>query len=137
MGRIDLMFLRGCDEDIYFSFECKRLRVNFPSGFKSLAAEYVREGMCRYFNGKYARGLDKGGMLGHVMDGEVNEAIRDVQKVIEKHRTSLHMESNDKLRPSSCISSKKVKETLHNYGPEGHFVIYHIFLPLCTELNNN
>ena len=136
-GRIDLKFLQGWDERVYFSIECKRLRVNLPSGFKSLAGEYVREGMSRYFNGKYALGLDKGGMIGYVMDGDVNEAIRDVRKAIEKHRTSLHMESNDNLRCSPCISSKRVKETLHNYGPEDHFVIYHIFLPISTILNNN
>jgi len=136
-GRIDLKFLQGWDERVYFSIECKRLRVDRPSGFKSLAGEYVTEGMYRYFNGKYALGLDKGGMIGYVMDGDIDQAIQDVKEAIEHRRKNLHLASDDTLRRSSFLSSKRVKETLHNYGPEDHFVIYHIFLPISTALNNN
>jgi hypothetical protein len=130
IGEIDLKLIYRNQEKTYLSFECKRLRVNFPRGFDTLAGKYVTEGMFRYFNGQYARDLDKGGMLGYVMDGNCNEATRDVQKVIETHRSKLYMQANETLKASSCINSKQVKETVHKYGPSEKFILYHIFLPI-------
>lgn len=130
LGKIDLKFSMGYEEKVYFSFECKRLRVHFPSGFDTLASKYVTEGMYRYFNGQYAQGLDKGGMLGYVMDGDVTNAIEDVRKSIEKRRRQLYMKANDTLRCCSFTSSSQVKESFHGYGSDGYFIIYHVFLPL-------
>lgn len=137
IGEIDLKIIYKNQEKTFFSFECKRLRVNFPSGFDNLAGKYVTEGMYRYFNGQYARDLDKGGMLGYVMDGNINEAIKDVQRAIEKRRTNLHIQENGTLNASSSIISKQVKETLHKYGPNDKFTIYHIFLPMNVISHNN
>ena len=130
IGEIDLKFSQGPDEKVYLSFECKRLRFKFPSGFQTLAGKYVTEGMFRYFNGQYATDLDKGGMIGYVMDGNVSEAIQDVRQAVEKRRTVLYMSENETLRSSSALSSDQVRETSHNYGPDGRFTLYHLFLPL-------
>ena len=136
-GRIYLKLSQGLDEKVYFSIECKRLRFNFPSGFKTLANEYVTEGMFRYFNGQYAQDLDKGGMLGYVMDGDCTKATKDVQEAIEKRRSNLYMQDNETLKASSCVALKQVKETHHQYGPNKKFTIYHIFLPMNATPNNN
>lgn len=136
-GRIDLKFSQGLDEKVYFSIECKLLRVKHKQQIKSLAGDYVEKGMYRYFNGQYAQDLDKGGMLGYVMDGNTNKAIIDVQKAIEKRRSDLYMQENETLKASSCITSKQVKETTHKYGPNEKFTIYHIFLPMNVTPNNN
>jgi len=137
IGEIDLKVIYRNQEKTYFSFECKRLRVHFPSGFDNLAGKYVTEGMCRYFNGQYARDLDKGGMLGYVMDGNCNEAVKDVQKAIENRRLDLYMQDNETLKDSTCIISNQVKETLHKYGSNERFTIYHIFLPMDVTPNTN
>jgi len=138
IGRIDLKFISGNEEKNYFSFECKVLRVTRPSGQISASySEYVKEGMYRYFNGQYAQGLDKGGMLGYIMDGNIDKAINGVKKAIEIRRKNLNMSSNEILRKSSILSSRQVKETIHNYGPTGQFAIYHIFLPINVTPNNN
>ena len=129
-GRIDLKFSQGLDEDVYFSIECKRLRVQFPTRFDTLARQYVTEGMLRYFTGQYAEDLDKGGMLGYVMDGNVSEAIHDVTEAIERRRFDLYMSENETLRPCAALSSRQVRETSHNYGPGNRFIVYHIFLPI-------
>jgi hypothetical protein len=136
LGRLDLRFIYGYCRKVYFSVECKRLRIHAPDRFKALSYEYVTEGMVRYFNGQYAQDLDKGGMLGYVMDGDCNEAVADVQKSIEKRRLNLNMEEEETLRASSCIASKQVKETLHKYGPAGRFTIYHVFLPMNIAAPN-
>ena len=59
-GRLDIVFKHGYREDVYFSLECKRLNVQFPSGFQSLASDYVDDGLQRYIKEKYAKGLDNG-----------------------------------------------------------------------------
>jgi hypothetical protein len=133
-GRIDLKFSHGFDEKVYFSFECKRLRINQPSGFKSLASDYVIDGMCRYFNGQYAEGLDKSGMLGYVLDGDINNAVQDVKKNIENRRKELCMDECETLCSCEIKPSTQVKKTSHRYGPKGDFFLYHIFLP-CIKKN--
>ncbi len=137
IGEIDIKIIYRNQEKTCFSFECKRLRVHFPSGFNTLAGKYVTEGMYRYFNGQYARDLDKGGMLGYVMDGNIDLAVNDVKTAIEKRRSNLYMQENETLKASSCITSKQVKETLHKYGPTGRFTIYHIFLPMDFTSSTN
>ena len=138
IGRIDLKFMSGNEEEVYFSFECKVLRVTRPSGQISASySEYVKEGMYRYFNGQYAQGLEKGGMLGYVMDGNIDKALNGVKKAIEKRRVNLHMQKNETLKASSFLASKHVKETLHEYGPNKKFTIHHIFLPMSVTPSNN
>jgi len=129
-GRMDIRFIHGYRRRVYFSIECKRLRVTRPAGFHSLAREYVTEGMSRYFTGQYAADLDKAGMLGYVMDGNVSKAIYNVRQAIEKRRSDLCMSDDETLRCSSSISSPQVKESYHCYGPDNRFIIYHVFLPL-------
>jgi hypothetical protein len=137
IGRLDIRIIHGFIREVYFSFECKRLRVHFPSGFDTLAGKYVTEGMCRYFNGQYARELDKGGMLGYVMDGNIDVAVNDVKAAIEKRLLSLYMQENETLKASACTTSKQVKETIHKYGPTKRFTIYHVFLPMNITPNTN
>lgn len=133
VGRLDLKFIQGWNVKVYFSLECKLLRVTRPSNqFESLAGKYVTEGMYRYFNGQYASNLDKGGMLGYVMDGQTGEAIQDVRHAIHNRRCKLRMSEQGTLRPSSMVSSHQVRETEHNYGPKGKFILYHIFLPVSA-----
>ncbi len=135
LGRVDLKVTDGnCDEHIYFSIECKRLHVTFPSGrFCSLAPEYVKEGMYRYFNGQYAIGLNKGGMLGYVMDGDISKAIDNVEIAIESQRSILCMQSASILKRSSLINKNFVRETHHIKSDKSPFTIHHIFLPATKD----
>lgn len=130
IGRLDLKFIQGWDVKVYFSIECKLLRVTRPSGrFEPLADKYVTDGMSRYFSGQYASGLDKGGMLGYVMDGNVAQAIKDVKSAIDTRKNNLHMSREDTLKACSLVPSTQVRETSHHYGPKGKFTIYHVFVP--------
>ena len=137
LGRIDLKFSQGLDEGVYFSIECKLLRIRYQQQIRSLAGHYVEKGMYRYFTGKYARDLDKGGMLGYVMDGNIDVAVNDVKAAIEKRRANLYMQENETLNATTFTTSKQVKETLHKYGPTKRFTIYHLFLPMNITRNTN
>ncbi len=131
-GRVDIRFSQGWDERVYFSVECKRLRATSPGGrFSALAGEYVEDGMLRYFNGQYAVRLDKGGMLGYIMDGNVPQAIKDVAGAIASRKAKLYMKPSQDLRGSSLFpKAPNLKETRHTFGPGGRFCIHHIFLPV-------
>jgi len=128
LGRIDLRLLHGHRERVYFALKCKRLNVVANRRRSSLAGKYVEEGMMRFITGQYAGGLDKGGMLGYVMDGKTADAIASVKCAIDSRRNSLALKKGTSL--SVCAlrpNIKEVKET--NHVPTGrHFVIYHLFV---------
>lgn len=48
LGRIDLRFTHGHREEIYFAFECKRLSLLTLRGRRSLAGDYIKDGMMRF-----------------------------------------------------------------------------------------
>ena len=130
LGRIDVRIFRGCKEDVYFAFECKRLNVLSNGVRSSLAGKYADEGMARFVSGKYAGGLDSGGMLAYVMDGDLKFAMVAVKKAIEAKRTELCMDSSGTLATSSVRPrNTRVKETSHRQAGKP-FLIHHVFLPV-------
>ncbi len=70
----------------YLAYECKRLGVIQADGRRSLATDYVTEGMMRFMTEQYAEGLPLGCMLGFVMDGDIEFALDRVTASIEGHR---------------------------------------------------
>lgn len=131
-GRIDLKFMHGHREHVYYSIECKRLRVVRKDGSTAaLASEYVKEGMFRYFNGQYAADLNKGGMLGYVMDGDVPKARDNVVALIERNRNTLRMKSTASANVSSILPSDPgMFDTSHTQPPGRLFIIHHLLLAM-------
>ncbi len=129
IGRIDIRFLHGYREDVYFAFECKRLRVPYKSGIRSNASEYVGvDGMMCFITGKYGKALVSGGMIGYVMDSDVRTAIQSVKKAIHRNCTILCLVQNTGLSSCSIMSNEQIiKETRHNLTNR-RFTIYHVFV---------
>ena len=131
-GRLDLRFSHGHNENVYFSIECKRLRVILKTGvIAKRSSEYVKEGMCRYFNGQYAVGLNRGGMLGYVMDGDISKAKVNVAEAIHRHRTELMMAPSSSVK-ESCIfpEDDRMFDTCHTQPPGERFLIHHLLLAM-------
>lgn len=84
-GQMDLAAFLDQEGAHYLAYECKRLNVNFKSGFQSLATYYVTQGMMRFVTEQYAQGLAVGGMIGYVMDGDVSSARSHVDQAIASH----------------------------------------------------
>src|SRR6266404_3888744 len=105
LGRIDLCFIppNSCHEQVYFAFECKRLNVRYPSGTVSLASKYVKSGMIRFINSKYASILHKGGMIGYVLDGNTTSAIKGVDRNVRRLQTKLKMKAPGGLSNSAIL----------------------------------
>jgi len=129
IGRIDIRFLHGWREDVYFAFECKRLRIPYESRIRNNTSEYVStDGMMCFITGKYSKGLVSGGMIGYVMDSDVRAAIKSVKQAIDRTCTILCLVRGTSLSSCSIIPNKKtIKETIHEL-PNRKFSIYHIFL---------
>jgi hypothetical protein len=84
-GKKDIVFFPGYDGDLYFCLESKRLNARVNGVMKSLADEYVKEGMQRFVTGKYSRLVHHAGMLGYVLDGDVTRAMANVLENIRRH----------------------------------------------------
>jgi len=133
-GRIDLHFTHGYREDVYFAFECKRLnKIDSRNKINSLAPEYVKDGMMRFVTGKYASSLNNGGMIGYVMNGNTDTAIRAVNRNINNNRIHLRISNSNSLLPSSLIPNNlEIKETQHDLDGR-NFMIHHLFLPITSN----
>lgn len=129
MGNIDIVFLSGrSDNDYYFAIECKRLNLPKRTG----APEYVgKDGMMCFVTGKYSGDLNSAGMIGYVMDGNLEKAVRNVRNNVNKNIKSLCLKfgNNETLKKSLLFKNERcVFETEHDVLSNRVFVIYHIFL---------
>jgi hypothetical protein len=130
-GRIDLYFTAGWREDVYFAFECKRLRVRSERKLRSLATEYVTEGMCRFVTGQYAVGLTCGGMLGYVMDGKVQTAMQSVDRAVRSRVSKLQMRPPGGLEGRGIKSGGAGAATTRHMIRNPDFVMHHLFVPVA------
>lgn len=135
LGRIDLKFLPAVSarEEVYLAFECKRLNAVANGVRRSLAPEYVTEGMMRFVTGRYAGSVLHGGMLGYVLDGRCDDAIRRVAANITSRAKDLCMGDGTALERSHLRpSADHNRETQHMLQPSRHFRLHHLFLD-CPE----
>ena len=130
-GRKDIVFFPSLfDEPIYFCLEAKRLNALVSGRRKSLADEYVKEGMQRFVDGKYSRHVRHGGMLGYVLDGDIVRAIANVSNCIRRHQAALRMDGpaglhRSRIRPDD----PRARETRHRRRNEAiAFCLHHLFV---------
>ena len=129
-GRKDIVFFPSLQEEIYLCLEAKRLNVFISGVRRSLADEYVKEGMQRFVDGKYARSVLHGAMLAYVLDGNVDRAIRNIEKNIRNRLSELRMNNNSGFVASIIYpDDRRIKETLHfRVHEKAVFRIHHLFL---------
>lgn len=130
-GRKDIVFFPSLlEEEIYLCIEAKRLNAIISGKLRSLANEYVKEGMQRFVDRKYARCVLHGAMLAYVLDGNIDRAIKNIGKNIKNRLSELRMDTDccldaSLIRPDDC----RVKETRHHRVDEkAVFCIHHIFV---------
>lgn len=131
LGRIDLKFAPAGSalEEVYFAFECKRLNAVEEGRPRTLAPEYVKEGMMRFVTGQYGGAVVQGGMIGYVLDGRCNRAVQLVAKNIEAHRAELKLPGAPGLAASSIRPKiELIRESAHVLSETRTFRLHHIFL---------
>ena len=131
VGRNDLRFYppNHHGQTLFFTVECKRLRVTTQSGFKHLADKYAADGIRRFVDGQYSAGLPCGGMVGYVMDNNLNEAFASLRNEIWSKRRALKISSNDPFRgPLATLPAHEWSaDTFHNRA-DGEFALHHALL---------
>ena len=85
-GKIDMAVLLDRTRRQYLAYECKRLSVIRGGKRRSLATQYVMEGLRRFITGQYAEGLPVGCMLGYVLDGDVPFARAKVIEALKRRK---------------------------------------------------
>lgn len=130
-GRKDIVFFPSLHEqEIYLCLEAKRLNAVISGVNRSLADEYVKEGMQRFVDGKYARFVRHGAMLAYVLDGNIDRALRNIKSNIRKRILELRMDKNGGLTASKILPNDcRTKETSHHRAHEQEvFRIHHLFV---------
>jgi hypothetical protein len=130
-GRKDIVFFPSLqDEEIYLCLEAKRLNAVISGVRRSLADEYVKEGMQRFVDGKYSHFVRHGVMLAYVLDGDISRAIKNVESNIRKRVKELRMNKNGGLVASTVrLDDPHTKETRHQRAIEKPFFrIHHLFV---------
>jgi hypothetical protein len=131
LGRNDLRFYpqnhRG--QTIFFTLECKRLRVTTKSGFRDLAAEYVDKGVMRFVNNQYSAGLPCGGMIGYVMDNDTSKALESIIREIKTKGTSLRLRTKNGICiPSILLTRCKTSADTFHLRTDGMFELHHLLV---------
>ena len=129
-GRMDIAFSPPVPrENIYFCLECKRLNVVNDGRVRRYSSEYVTHGMLRFIRGQYAARVRHGGMLGYVLDGNVVQAIQNINGIIQSRFQELGMEPPGQMLPSSVRpDDSRLRETRHfRQHSSDSFRIHHIF----------
>lgn len=81
--RIDIKVQQWCmPEEVYITFECKRL----DSRDSSLQRLYVTEGILRFVSGKYSNKHQYGGMIAFVISGDVANLVASINQYIAGRR---------------------------------------------------
>lgn len=129
-GRKDIVFFPSHKEEIYLCLEAKRLNAVVSGVRRSLADEYVKEGMQRFVDRKYARFVRHGAMLAYVLDGDTDRAIRNVENNIRNRFSELRMDKNGGFVASTVRpNDHRTKETCHRRTDEKKvFRIHHLFV---------
>lgn len=130
IGRLDLRFLHGYREDVYLSFECKRLYYQDDGGKRhaNVSAYTGKDGLMCYITQKYGRGLRHGGMIGYVLDGDIPKAKAQINRSMGNHRERLRLLSNPPLQDCAYFpTDNRCAESLHKIS-DMHMTIYHILL---------
>jgi len=131
LGRQDIVFVPPiAREDIYFCMESKRLNVVKDGKRRAYASEYVTHGMLRFVTGQYSKAVRHGGMIGYVLDGNVSEAMTNVEANIQTHHVVLCMAAPGTLQSSAVLPSDgRARETHHQRTHETTlFRIHHLFM---------
>ena len=130
-GKIDMAVLLDQEREHYLAYECKRLNVPRNNGSRSLATEYVTDGVCRFVTEQYAARLPVGCMLGYVLDGDASGATTKVLTAIGAQRDDIGLLGEPERQ--SSIGPTPRFSTHHKRGPGAPDIeVRHALLPFQT-----
>ena len=131
LGKIDLVVWAagGWPREVYLAYECKRLSVEEPRR-RSLASEYVTEGVIRFVTEQYSEALPLACMLGYVLNGDVHKATHKVQSAIRIEAQNICLVEG----PRDLASRDRCNQfaTTHTRARSGTRIVIRHLLVSCT-----
>ncbi len=130
LGRNDLRFYPPVHhgQTVFFTVECKRLRVPTKTGISHLADKYVEDGMQRFVDGRYAAEMPCGGMVGYVMDNKVSDAFESVESAIKARRKKLKIPVKGMCKPSATLPQYEWSADTDHKREGGSVRLHHALL---------
>ncbi len=92
---IDFCFRAGWDRRVYFGAECKLVEATS----KTLCDEYMKNGVCRYIEGKYGSKFSEGAMIGFVRQTQCADVAMGLRGRIVALGNPSGFEQTDLLAP--------------------------------------
>ena len=129
LGEIDIAVRLDRDRDTYLAYECKRLNVRRPDGRRSLSTEYVTQGLSRFVQEQYSEMLPVGCMLGYVLDGDIEHALRMVQEKIVSLRGDVGLIDEPQSEVAIGVASRFYSRHRRSTGG-GEIEVRHALLPM-------
>jgi hypothetical protein len=124
-SKIDFVLTIGDEEDVYLACECKRLNVPYKTKTRTLAYEYVRDGLMRFISGQYSQGLPLAMMIGYVMNTDAGIAHKRVKRAISRSKSVQLKSSVD----SVIIAGKPIRfATTHTCATGDDIQVRHTLL---------
>ena len=130
-GRIDVAVFLNQDRDRYLAYECKRLNDVREDGRRSLAGEYVMEGLSRFVAERYSENLPVGCMLGYVLDGDVAYAASSVRERIVACRRKIALIGQPKDEAAVGVATRF--SSRHRRQDDGEIEVRHALLPMRLD----
>ena len=127
-GRVDIAVLLNQDRNVYLAYECKRLNDIRKDGRRSLAGNYVQDGLSRFVAEQYAEGLPLAGMLGYVLDGDLEYAESKVRARITELRGEVGLVAEP--RDAGPIGESKRFFSRHRRKPGAEIEVRHALFPV-------
>ena len=117
---IDFVFRKGYDESCYLSFECKIVNCDDNSSIKA----YIDDGMMRFISGKYASNEKIGGMVGYLINREIDSCVKKINERIE----SIISKVDCLVKSSLSLDFDGIYESRHIRANLNAILVYHIFM---------
>ena len=128
-GSVDIAVLLNQDRNIYLAYECKRLNdVRQDGRRRSLASDYVQEGLSRFVTEQYAEGLPLACMLGYVLDGDLEYAKSRVRVRMAELREEVGLVAEP--RDAASIGESKRFFSRHRRQSGAEIEVRHALFPV-------
>lgn len=117
----------------YLAVEAKKL---YGCG-RSLAGDYVDDGVMDFINGKYASGHNYGIMLGYIVASPIDKAVGSVKIAMNKRRAITKEQSSFALNDSLCLHPHTHHSTHLPISGAPVITLIHVFLGLYQKENEH
>jgi hypothetical protein len=123
---ISLGIIGEADEDIYFSFECKRLNNHLQN-----TSEYINNGIKRYVKKQYSSKMPIAGMMGFIEEKTPEFFVNQIKRKLSKLNDNKIIITKQTLKTYDIYPDfKNLYNSIHNKIDNSEIQIYHFMFSI-------